>query len=275
MSGRLVVVGTPIGNLGDMSPRAAEALSTADVVCCEDTRVTRRLLSAANVSAPRLVALHDSNEASVTPKVIGWLHEGKTVALTSDAGMPAVADPGQRLVAAAAEAGVEVTVVPGPSAALAGLVLSGLPTDRFTFEGFLPRKGPERRARLAAIAGDERTTVLFESPRRVASSLADLAAACGPDRRCAVGRELTKLHEDVWRGTLAQAHERTPEEPRGEHVIVVEGAPKPADATDDQIVAALAARMNEGMDRKSAIAEVATALNAPKRRVYDLALATR
>lgn len=269
--GRLVVVGTPIGNLGDLSPRTVRSLAEADVVACEDTRVTRKLLSAAGVRAPRLVSLHEHNEASRVEGLIRLMESGTTVALTSDAGMPAISDPGERLVAAAAAAGLPVEVVPGPSAVTAALVVSGLPALRFCFEGFLPRRGSERAGRIAEIAARPLTTVLFEAPARVAATLADLAAACGAERRCAVSWELTKLHEGTWRGALgdAGAHfERA--EPRGEYTIVLDAAPAPPAASDEAIEAALRELLSAGRDRRGAIDEVTARLGVPRRRVYQL-----
>jgi 16S rRNA (cytidine1402-2'-O)-methyltransferase len=273
--GRLVLVATPIGNLGDLAPRAVAELAGADVICCEDTRHTRRLLTHAGVSGVRLVALHEHNEAASVDRVLGWLGEGRTVALVSDAGLPAISDPGGRLVAAASEAGLVVTVVPGPSAALAGLVVSGLATERFVFEGFLPPKGGERGRRLARLAVDERTVVLYEAPHRLRRTVADLGAACGPERRVALARELTKVHEEVWRGTLGQAAERLARvEPRGEYVVVVAGAPPVAatEADGDTIAAALARRLAAGDDKRSAVAAVAVELGLPKRAVYEVAV---
>lgn len=274
-AGRLVLVATPIGNLGDISPRALETLESADLVACEDTRVTRRLLSATGMSTPRLMAVHEHNEAASIDRIAAAIEAGQVVALVTDAGMPGVSDPGSRIVAGVAARGCEIRVVPGPSAALAAVVISGLPTDRFTFEGFLPRKGAERKARLAEIARDRRTVVLFESPRRVGATLGALVEACGPDRRVAVARELTKVHEEVWRGRLADAAARAEAaEPRGEHVLVIEGAPAPDEATDADIADALASRRAAGDDRRSAVAAVAAELGVPKRRVYDLALSS-
>ena len=271
-NGGLVVVGTPIGNLGDLSPRAVEALRTADVICCEDTRHTRKLLTHASITGPRLVAVHEHNEAEQAERVVDWVRDGKRVALVSDAGMPAVSDPGARVVAAVTDAQLPIEVVPGPSAVLAALVVSGLPTARFAFEGFLPRKGRERATRLAAVAADDRTTVLYEAPQRVAATLADLAAACGGERRVAVARELTKLHEEVRRGTLAHIDLG---EPRGEHVIVLEGAPPRAPATAADVEAALRDRLDAGDDKKTAVAAVAAELGVPKRDVYAAALSLR
>jgi 16S rRNA (cytidine1402-2'-O)-methyltransferase len=274
MTGRLVLVGTPIGNLGDLSPRAVEVLAAADLVVCEDTRHTGRLLQAAGISARKLLAAHDHNEASQIGTVLDRLRSGETVAVVTDAGMPGISDPGERMVRAAAEAGVEVVIVPGPSAAVAGLVLSGLPTGRFVFEGFLPRSGSGRTERLVALATEERTIVLYEAPHRVARTLADLAAAMGGSRRVAIGRELTKLHEEVWRGSLDDAVAHVADvEPRGEHVLVLDGAPPAAPATDDELAAAVDRLLADGLSTRDAVAEVATAFDVPKRRVYDLATA--
>jgi 16S rRNA (cytidine1402-2'-O)-methyltransferase len=275
VSGTLVLVGTPIGNLGDLSARAVEALAGADVICCEDTRHTRRLLTHAGVSGSRLVALHEHNEAASVPRVLEWLASGQTVAVVTDAGMPAVSDPGARLVRAAADAGATVTVVPGPSAAVAGLVVSGLAADRFCFEGFLPPKGGERGRRLAALAEEERVVVLYEAPHRVRRTVGDLLAACGEQRPVTLARELTKLHEEVWRGNLASAVDHlAATEPRGEYVVIIGGRPAAAaaEADDEAIRHALAARLAAGEDKRTAIASVARALGVPKRAVYDVAV---
>ena len=270
--GALVVVGTPIGNLGDLSPRAVEALAAADVVACEDTRRTRALLSAAHVAGRRLLAVHEHNEAQRAAEIADLVGRGSRVALVTDAGMPAISDPGERVVAAVAAAGHPVVVVPGPSALVTALVASGLPSERFVFEGFLPRKGPARRRRLAALAGEPRTTVVYEAPHRVQGTVADLAEVCGADRAVTVARELTKLHEEVWRGTLAAAAEHlAARAPRGEYVLVVGGAPAPPDATDTDIEEALAGRLAAGDDRRAAVAGVASDLDVAKRRVYELA----
>jgi 16S rRNA (cytidine1402-2'-O)-methyltransferase len=269
--GVLVVVATPIGNLGDLSPRAVDALASADVIACEDTRHSRKLLTAAGIAGKRLVAVHEHNEAELGPRIAGLVRAGRRVALVTDAGTPAVSDPGGRVVAAVVAAGLPVEVVPGPSAFLAALVVSGLPTERFVFEGFLPRKGGERTARLRTLAGEPRTVVLYEAPHRVTATLRDLAESCGGERRVAVARELTKLHEDVWRGTLAQAVEELGE-PRGEYVLVVDGAPAPPSATADDVTSALRRHLDAGADKKTAIAAVASELDVSKRRVYSAAL---
>jgi 16S rRNA (cytidine1402-2'-O)-methyltransferase len=271
--GALVVVATPIGNLGDLSPRAVEALASADVIACEDTRRTRALLTHAGISGSKLVAVHDHNEAARVRDVLGLIDQGRRVVVVSDAGTPAISDPGERLVAAAAAAGHPVVVVPGPSAAIAALVASGLPTGRFAFEGFLPRKGRPRAERLASVAGERRTTVLYEAPHRVRATVDDLLDACGPARRVALARELTKLHEEVWRGSLAGAADHlaaTP--PRGEYVVVLAGAPDASPAGEQDIEQALTARMGSGEEKRSAVAAVASELGVPRRRVYDVAV---
>jgi 16S rRNA (cytidine1402-2'-O)-methyltransferase len=272
--GSLVLVGTPIGNLGDLTPRAAEALAGADAVCCEDTRRTGKLLSLAGIERRPLVVVNEHSEARVIPRVLARLARGERIALVSDAGMPGISDPGERLVAAVVTAGHPVEVVPGPSASLAALVVSGLPAGRFVFEGFLPRKGAGRTDRLAAVAAEPRTCVLYEAPHRLARTLADLAAACGDGRRVVVARELTKLHEEVWRGTLAGAVAWAEErQPPGEMVIVLAGAPAAAPPDDDDVLAALRDELAAGATARDAARAVADRLSVPRRRVYDLAVA--
>jgi 16S rRNA (cytidine1402-2'-O)-methyltransferase len=269
----LVLVGTPIGNLGDLSPRAIEELRTADVIAAEDTRRTRALLSHAGIPAGRrLRAVHARNEGTAADRIVGEIRGGDRVAVVTDAGMPGISDPGAQLVRACLDAGLRVEAVPGPSAALTAVVVSGLPSDRFVFEGFLPRKGRARSERIAAIAGEPRTTVLFEAPNRVRATLADLAAACGRHRPVAVARELTKAFEDVWRGTLADAlrHvERT--DPRGEHVVVVGPAPERAPADDAEVEAAVRAALADGRSARDAASDVSDALGVARRRAYEAA----
>jgi 16S rRNA (cytidine1402-2'-O)-methyltransferase len=271
-AGVLVLVATPIGNLGDLSPRAVEVLTDADVVVCEDTRRAGRLLAHAGVSAPRFIVANDHTERAAAREVLDLLDRGQRVAVVTDAGMPGVSDPGERLVELAAAAGHRVEVVPGPSAAVAALVVSGLPTGRWVFEGFLPRRGSGRNERLLELAGERRTIVLYEAPHRLARTLADLVAALGPTRQVAIARELTKRFEEVWRGSLAGALERSQhEEPRGEHVLVVAGAPPVEGAGDDELLAALAQAHDDGRSTRDAVAWVAARYDVPRRRVYDLA----
>jgi 16S rRNA (cytidine1402-2'-O)-methyltransferase len=271
--GTLVLVGTPIGNLADLSPRAVEALAGADAICCEDTRRTGRLLAHAGVERPPLIVVNDHTENREVGRVLGRLARGERVAVVSDAGMPGISDPGERLVRAAVRDGHRVEVVPGPSAAVAALVVSGLAAGRFVFEGFLPRRGAARTERLAALAGEERTVVAYEAPHRVARTLADLAAALGPHRRVAVARELTKLHEEVWRGTLSEAAAWAAErEPPGEIVLVIDGAPAPPPPADDELARAVRDRLAAGQSARDAAAEVASEFGVPKRRAYALAV---
>jgi 16S rRNA (cytidine1402-2'-O)-methyltransferase len=273
--GALVLVGTPIGNLGDLTPRAVEALRRADVVACEDTRRTGRLLQHAGIEAGgRLRAVHAHNEAVEAARIVDDVAAGRRVAYVSDAGMPGVSDPGQRIAAACIARGQVVDVVPGPDAVVTALVLSGLATDRFVFEGFLPRKGRERRARLADLGDEARTVVLYESPHRIAATLADLRAACGRERPVAVLRELTKLHQDAFRGSLDAAAGLAAAFPaRGEHVIVLAGAPaSSAPVGDDTVRAALREALDRGASVRDASAEVAATLHLPRRRVYALAV---
>lgn len=271
--GALILVATPIGNLGDLAPRAVEALRSADVVACEDTRHSRKLLDHAGIAPKRLLAVHAHNEAESAARLVAEMEGGLTVAFITDAGTPGISDPGERLVAACVEAGIVVEVVPGPSAVIAALVLSGLATSRFCFEGFLPRKGRERTEALAALAAEPRTTVLYEAPHRLASTVADLAEACGGDRRIAIARELTKKFEDVWRGSLAEAVARAQTmEARGEHVLVVEGASEPPPASEDDVDAAVRRRLDAGLSVRDASAEVAATLGIPKRVAYQAAV---
>ncbi len=276
--GRLVLVATPIGNLGDLAPRAREVLATADLICCEDTRRTRALLSALGLAGgDRLLSLHGHNEAERLTRVAAAVAGGATVAVVSDAGTPGISDPGAWLAAQLAAAGETVSTVPGPSSVLGSLVVSGLPIDRFCVEGFLPRKGAERRRRIAALMADERTTVVLEAPGRVAATLADLAAVDGA-RPVAVVRELTKLYEEVWRGQLATAAEHfAVSEVRGEVVLVVGGAPPAPPPGDDDVEAAvrqaLAAAPDDGP--RQVAERVAATLGVPRRRAYEAALRVR
>jgi 16S rRNA (cytidine1402-2'-O)-methyltransferase len=272
-AGELVLVSTPIGNLGDLSPRAIETLRSAALICCEDTRHSGKLLSHAGVSGVRLAVANEHTEAARIAEVVGLLADGRTVAVISDAGTPGISDPGERLVRAAIDAGMRVSAVPGPAALVMALVISGFDTTRFAYDGFLPRSGAERRERIDEYRTERRTVVFYEAPHRVVRTIADLHAALGGTRRVALARELTKMHEDVWRGTLDDAHVHvTTIEPRGEYVVIVEGAAPPAEATDDDIHAALAELLRNGADRRSAIATVMAQTGAAKRRVYDLAL---
>jgi 16S rRNA (cytidine1402-2'-O)-methyltransferase len=270
--GALVLVGTPIGNLADLTPRARDALASADVIACEDTRRTGRLLELSGIGRRPLLVVNDHTEVTRVREVVDRITAGEKVAVVTDAGMPGISDPGERLARAVADAGLRVEVVPGPSAVVSALVVSALPAGRFVFEGFLPRKGSGRSARLRLLADEQRTVVLYEAPHRVAATLADLARACGDDRPVALVRELTKLHEEVWRGTVAEAVARVAEtDPRGEYVLVLGGAPETEVADDEAIRTALAHEKSSGATTKDAVAAVAELLGVSKRRVYDLA----
>jgi 16S rRNA (cytidine1402-2'-O)-methyltransferase len=276
--GRLVLAATPIGNTGDASPRLVAALGATPVVAAEDTRRLARLAASLGVTTPgRVVSFFEGNEASRVPVLVEAMTAGEDVLLVTDAGMPSVSDPGYRLVVAAVEAGIEVTALPGPSAVTTALAVSGLPSDRFCFEGFPPRKDGERARVFAALADEVRTMVFFESPRRLADTLAALVAAFGGDRPAAVCRELTKTHEEVRRGGLAElADWASSSEPRGEICVVVGGRPAGAVEVDPARVAELVAdRIADGRSRRDAAAEVAAELGLRRREVYEASLAAR
>lgn len=274
--GALIMVGTPIGNLGDLAPRAIEALASADAVACEDTRRTGRLLAHIGVRAPVLIVMNDHTESEVIGRIITRLEAGERVAVVSDAGMPGISDPGERLVAAVSARGLRVEVVPGPSAAVTALVGSGLPAGRFVFEGFLPRKGSGRTERLRELATETRTVLLYEAPHRLARTLADLAAGCGPERQVVFARELTKLHEEFWRGTLAEAILRCEDvEPRGEYVLVLAGADAAGPVGDAELLEALRREREAGASTRDAVATVAQRFGAAHRHVYSLATDAR
>ena len=273
-AGALVVAATPIGNIGDASGRLRRELGRADVVAAEDTRRLRRLCADLGVApVGRVLSLFEGNERSRVADVTEAVRAGQRVLLVTDAGMPLVSDPGYRVVAACAEQGLTVTVLPGPSAALAALVVSGLPADRFCMEGFLPRKAGERARRLAEIVHDPRTHVFFESPRRTAATLRAMAAVLGGDRPAAVCRELTKTHEQVRRGSLDMLAAGTDERVLGEVTIVVGG--RSPSVTDADPVALVADREQAGLSTKEAIGDVARELGRPKREVYAAVVAAR
>lgn len=267
----LWLVSTPIGNLGDLTPRAVEVLDAADLVCCEDTRRTGILLQHAGIRATRTAVANEHTEFDRIAEVLDVLGAGGDVAVVSDAGSPGISDPGERLVRAAIDAGHDVSATPGPTAAMTALTISGLPTARFVFEGFLPRKGRDRAQRLAEIADESRTIVLYESPHRISRTIDDLREVCDPDRPIAVARELTKLHEEVVRGTVGEIDI---DEPRGEYVVVLGGLTRPDEPVDDDTIReALRARLSHGTSVRDASAAVSKELGRPKREVYALALA--
>ncbi|MER7739876.1 16S rRNA (cytidine(1402)-2'-O)-methyltransferase [Streptomyces sp. NPDC096538] len=278
MTGTLVLAGTPIGDISDAPPRLAEELAGADVVAAEDTRRLRRLTQALGVTPKgRVVSYFEGNESARTPELVEELAGGARVLLVTDAGMPSVSDPGYRLVAAAVERDVKVTAVPGPSAVLTALALSGLPVDRFCFEGFLPRKAGERLGRLREVAEERRTLVYFEAPHRLDDTLAAMAEVFGGDRRAAVCRELTKTYEEIRRGPLAELAAWAAEGVRGEITVVVEGAPEkgPEEIDDAELVRRVRVREEAGERRKEAIAAVAAEAGLPKRQVFDAVVAAK
>jgi 16S rRNA (cytidine1402-2'-O)-methyltransferase len=270
----LWLVATPIGNLEDLSPRAAGVLRAATIICCEDTRHSGSLLKRIGAAPERLVVANEHTEHDAIETVLTALASGAIVAVISDAGTPAISDPGERLVRAAIDAGHRVHSTPGPVAFVMAAAMSGLPTARIAFDGFLPRSGSERRERLTEVSRERRTTVLYEAPHRLERTLIDLAEACGPDRQVVLAREMTKLHEDYWRGTLADAvvHAQTVA-PRGEYALVIGPAvSNTADVTDFDIASELGARTGAGLSTRDAIDEVTNALGVARKRVYAIAV---
>ena len=273
MTGRLVLVATPIGNLQDITARAVDALRDADVICCEDTRHSSKLLQRIGVSEKTLLIVNEHTEHDSREKISALVSAGKTVALITDAGSPGISDPGERIVRAVIDAGGTVTATPGPSAAIMAVTLSGLPAGRFVFEGFLPRSGAERKERLESVANETRTAVLYEAPHRLHKTLTDLELMCGPARRIAIAAELTKVHEEIWRGSLHEAVKRYGDgEPRGEFVIVLAGAAPAAPPSDEELLAALRAEIDAGVSRKDAASRVSARFGVSKRHVYELTL---
>ena len=273
----LVLGGAPLGQPGDVGPRLRQVMASADVLAVEDTRRLHRLATDLEVQlSGRVVTFHESVERSRLPGLLAALAEGRTVLLLTDAGMPSVSDPGYTLVRAAIDAGADVTSVPGPSAVTTALAVSGLPVDRFCFEGFLPRKAGERRSRLAGLADERRTMVFFESPHRLADALTDAAAVMGEGRPAAVCRELTKTHEEVRRGPLAELASWAADGVRGEITLVVGGAPAaPVALSPSELAAEVAAEEAAGATRKDAIRAVVVRTGLPRRTVYDAVVAAK
>jgi len=272
--GRLQVVATPIGNMGDVSARAREALQSAAAIAAEDTRHTGALLQALGIARP-LLSLHAHNETQRVPEILARLAAGETIALVSDAGTPLLSDPGYELVRAATDAGIDVEAIPGPSAITAALAVAGLPVSRFCFEGFLPARERERRAHLSQLAAETRTLVFFEAPHRIAATLADLATELGSDRRAAVARELTKVHETIYRGTLAELAQRASGEEnfrRGEITIVVEGAPAASAGVDTGLLRRAVDLLSKELSPGRAAAIAAQLTGATRSEAYALAL---
>jgi 16S rRNA (cytidine1402-2'-O)-methyltransferase len=275
MTGRIVIAATPIGNVGDGSARLWQALQEADVIAAEDTRALRDLARRANIEVRgQVIAVHDHNEGEAAARLVERASAGATVVLVSDAGMPTVSDPGWRVVTAAITAGVKLEVLPGPSAVLAALALSGLATDRFCFEGFLPRKGGERRAALAALSAETRTMVFFEAPHRLAETLAAMAEVWGSERHASVSREITKTHEETRRGTLGDLTEWARDAARGEIAIVVAGRPADAPQLAGVILEALS-RVSAGERAKDVATDLATTTGLASRDIYAGIIAAR
>ena len=270
----LHLVATPIGNLGDITRRAADILEAVEVVACEDTRRTGRLLQHLGVRARRLIVANEHTEVEAARQILDELAQGFDVAVVTDAGLPGISDPGERLVREVAAAGYRVTVAPGPTSPASALAVSGLPTRRYVVEGFLPRKGAARQDVLISMAQDARTTVILESPQRIGATLGDLVDACGPDRPAVVVRELTKLHEEIARGTLAELRDRYSGPVKGEIVLVVGGAPR-REPTDEEILEALQVELAAGATKRDAVAAVAQALGVGPNRAYELAIGGR
>jgi 16S rRNA (cytidine1402-2'-O)-methyltransferase len=274
--GRLVVVATPLGNLGDISRRALELLASADVVYCEDTRRSSTLFSAHDIPVHgRLRALHEHNEASLCEQIVGEVVDGKVVVLVSDAGTPGISDPGSRVVTAVAAAGLLVTTAPGPSAVVAALSISGLSTERFIMEGFVPRKAGERKTLFDAWRHEQRTVVFYESPQRLATTLHEMTELFG-DRRCCVAREITKLHEEVVRGTVSELSEAfATRDVMGEIVVVLEGTRDTTVISDSDLRAALREQVAAGASTRDAVTYVEETLGVSHRLVYQMALELR
>jgi 16S rRNA (cytidine1402-2'-O)-methyltransferase len=270
----LWLVATPIGNLDDLSPRASAVLRAATVICCEDTRHSGSLLKRIGATPERLVVANDHTEHDAIHAVLTSLASGVVVAFISDAGTPGISDPGERMVRAVIDAGFPVHATPGPAAFIMAVTLSGLPTARIAFDGFLPRSGGERRERLTEVARERRTTVLYEAPHRLQRTLADLAEVCGGERLVVLAREMTKLHEEMWRGTLtdAVAHSSAVE-PRGEYAIVLAPFEQgTVEVTDEDIRYELSVRLQGGFSKRDAIDEVTAALGIARKRVYAIAV---
>lgn len=270
MNAALVLVATPIGNLGDLSPRAVNELGSAALVCCEDTRRSGQMFKHLGIRAQALRRVDAHTETTAIADVVSLLDDGHRVALVTDAGSPGICDPAQRLVGAVVAAGHKLEVVPGPSALIAALMGSGFVADRFVFEGFLPRRGATRLHHLEQLAHEQRTSVLFESPKRIAATLAELVHHCGPQRQAVIARELTKLHEEFVRGSLDELVEWATTEPKGEIVLVLKGADLAPEVADETILEALRGARKRGLSSRDAAALVAADLGVAKRRAYEL-----
>ncbi|MDZ8110113.1 MAG: 16S rRNA (cytidine(1402)-2'-O)-methyltransferase [Nostoc sp. DedQUE12a] len=269
----LYVVGTPIGNLEDMTFRAVRILQTVDIIAAEDTRHTGKLLQHFEIKTPQ-ISYHEHNRTSRIPEILQYLANDKAIALVSDAGMPGISDPGYELIKACIEAGISVVPIPGASAAITALSAAGLPTDRFVFEGFLPAKSQQRREHLESLQTESRTLIFYESPHRLQDTLQDLAEIWGSDRQIVLGRELTKLYEEFWRGTIAEAIAHySQREPQGEYTLVVAGIPpSQIQLTQEELKAELKQLITQGISRSQASRQLAKVTSLPRRQLYQLAL---
>lgn len=272
----LYVVGTPIGNLEDMTFRAVKILQTVDVIAAEDTRHTGRLLQHFQIKTPQ-VSYHEHNRSSRIPELLEQLSNGKAIALVTDAGVPGISDPGYELVKVCIEAGIPVVPIPGANAAITALSAAGLPTDRFVFEGFLPAKGQQRRSHLQSLETESRTLIFYESPHRLRETLQDFAEIFGTSRQIVLARELTKLYEEFWRGTIESAIAHySQREPQGEYTLLVAGTPPTQpQLSEEELKAELLNIMNQGISRSQASRQLAKMTSLPRRQLYQLALAIK
>ena len=270
----LVVIGTPIGNLGDISERAIRELREVDLICCEDTRRTRKLLSLLNITPrPELEVLNEHNEEKRANEILNRITAGLRVALVTDAGMPGIADPGQYLIKSAIDHEINLEIVPGPTAGIVALIASGLPTSRFVFQGFIPRKGEERQRRIEEIARDDKTTVIYESGKRIERTIEDLLNVCGDEREAIIARELTKMHEEIQRGTLRLLHTKMSDiSTKGEFVLILSGFSEDHYVSDSHLKEELQEIIGSGKSKRDAVKELTSKYQLSKRRVYDLSI---
>ena len=270
----LVVIGTPIGNLGDISERAIKELREADLICCEDTRRTGKLLNLLNINPrPDLEVLNEHTEEKRANGILNRITAGLRVALVTDAGMPGIADPGQYLIKSAIDHEINLEIVPGPTAGIVALIASGLPTSRFVFEGFIPRKGEERQRRIEEIARDDKTTVIFESGKRIERTIQDLLNICGDERKAIIARELTKMHEEIQRGTLRHLQTKMSDiSTKGEFVLILSGISEDHYVSDSLLKEELQEIIGSGKSKRDAVKELTSKYQLSKRRVYDLSI---
>ncbi len=270
----LIIIGTPIGNLGDISERAIKELQEADLICCEDTRRTGKLLNLLGITPrPDLLILNEYTEKGRVHEILDRIHAGSRIALVTDAGMPGIADPGQHLIKSAIDEEIKLEIVPGPTAGIVALIASGLPTSRFVFQGFVPRKGDERQRRLQEIARDDKTTVIYESGKRIEKTIQDLLNICGEEREAIIARELTKLHEEIYRGTLLHLHTNMSNmSTKGEFVLIISGFSDNHDVSDRFLKEELQEIIRSGKSKRDAIKTLTAKYGVSKRRVYDLSI---